>query len=163
METRKMTKRIDDELAEKTLRMLKKCARADRASGGEPVAAVIVDINPFIEISKFSMNGAMGICSQLCWRKAYTALMTQRDTKEWANWQQEKGKHIENFCDPNFTAFAGGVLIRDPETNEILGAIGVSGRSGYKTKKDQPRQDHELAQLGAEYLQHMLKRQKTAH
>ena len=151
---------IDRELTRKTLDMLEKYARAD---GGGDIAGVIVGRNPFVEIAKFTMNGAMGICSQLCWKKAYTAVMTKHDTKYWADWQQKRGKHLENFADPNFTFFAGAILIRDPKTNEILGALGVSGRNGFQEAGDKLKQDHELAQLGAEYLQHMLKRQKTAH
>jgi len=144
---------IPDTLANMVVIFLADWAKKD---GGLPISVVIVGVNPLVEIAKRSMNGAMPISSMLCWQKAYTTVMTKKDTIFWADWQA-KGKCIDNFCDPNFTAFPGAKVIYDPEEpKKVLGAIGVSGRNGRKETTDKLLQDHELAGLGARYLEELL-------
>jgi len=138
-----------------------------KKDGGEPIAITIVGVNPNVPIVTLAMDGVLPISAKLCWQKAYTAIMTKVDTIYWARWQ-EKGKSMINFCDPDITGFAGGVVIYnpfDPKGIEIIGAVGVSGRSGYRKPEDKLPQDHELAQYGAVTLQKMLisTRSKTAH
>lgn len=150
------------ELALKTAEMIVAYAKKD---GGEPIAVTIVGVNPNFPIVTLAMDGVMPKSPKLSWQKGYTSVMTIQDTIYWAKWQ-EKGKDIGNFCDQDITGFAGGVLIKDPKSGKIIGAIGVSGRKGYQqTVELKLKQDHELAQLGAIYLEEILELQKieTVH
>jgi glc operon protein GlcG len=49
---------------------------------------------------------------------------------------------IRCFCDPKFTAFPGGNLIRNRD-NRIIGAVGISGLA--------PSADHEVTESVAQF------------
>ncbi len=105
-----------------------------------PIAVTVAGMNgkPIVTLA---MDRVMPISVDLSVKKAYTAVMTFEDTKEW----EEKGLNPSNFADPNITCFGGGVLLLN-EKKTFIGAVGVSGRHSYQKDKKMDRwQDHELA------------------
>lgn len=105
---------------------------------GQPIAVAVVGFDGRL-VSFMAMDGVMPVSIQLAQDKAYTAIISQSPTSRWENKEKTEGLDISNFNDPRFTAFAGGVLIKDPSTNQIIGAIGVSGRT---SKEDEAIADH---------------------
>ena len=129
---------------------------------GGPIAVAVMGPN-FQLIAMEAMEEVMPVSAELCVKKAYTALAGKKDTLEWEK-EEKKGLDGRNFGDPNWICFGGGVPVK--KTNgQTIGAIGVSGRyssrasNSLKKDKDKqelrsfPPQDHELAKIGAEYLE----------
>ncbi|MCD6550253.1 heme-binding protein [bacterium] len=133
---------------------------------GGPIAVVVMGVN-FKVIAMEAMEEVMPISADLCVKKAYTALAGKEDTLEWEK-EEKKGLDGRNFGDPNWVCFGGGVPVK--KTNgQVIGAVGVSGRYSSKASislqegeemqqlKSFPLQDHELAKIGAEYLEDLYK------
>jgi glc operon protein GlcG len=111
----------------------------------KPVAIAVIGLDGRL-IAFVAMDGVTPVSIQLAINKAHTAIVGSRDTVEW----EGMGVDAQNFTDPQFTCFGGGVLVRDRKGN-IVGAAGVSGRKSKKPKKDVTGipQDHELADMGS--------------
>lgn len=112
----------------------------EAAMGKGSVAVAIVGSDGRL-MSFAAMDNVLPVSIQLAQDKAYTAIMGQSDTMKWAiKAQTPAGLDGRNFSDARFTCFPGGVIIYSKKA-EVVGAIGVSGRSGHE--------DNELAQYGA--------------
>lgn len=108
----------------------------------KPVAIAVIGLDGRL-IAFAAMDGVTPVSIQLAINKAHTAIVGTRDTVEW----EGMGVDAQNFTDPQFTCFGGGVLIRDRK-GKVVGAIGVSGRKSKKDVRGIP-QDHELADIGS--------------
>lgn len=124
--------------------------------GGAPVAVAVVDAAARL-ICFAAMDGVMPASIRLSQAKAYSAVIGQQDTKNWA----VKPKHptlvdfdMRNWTDPGFTGFTGGLVIL--HSGSIIGGIGVSGRKGLRSETDTLMQDSELAAHGSAALAQLL-------
>ena len=135
---------------------VKEIVEGARKDGGDPVAITILGTDKEV-ILQAAMPGVMPVSIELSKNKAYTALMTNKDTSFWAD-QEGQSELLLNFADERFTFFPGGVLVLGDDSS-ILGAVGVSGRKGRKEKGDDPEsQDNELAQRVVYLLKDFIKR-----
>lgn len=154
-----MAKRITLEIAqvvangivERAKEDMNKKNQAPDLQSNEPVSVTVVGPDG-LPIVVLSMDGVMGVSKALSHKKAYTALMTQRETLFW----ESRGIDPRNFVDPNITCFGGGIPIKDRQGN-VIGAIGVSGRKSHLKEKEIPGtklipQDHELAEIGMRHF-----------
>ena len=115
-----------------------------------PITIAIVDDSGNL-VSFARSDGAGPLLGRNCIKKAYTSAMTGASTKvfgerrpgerDYAADLQEHGWNVAEMGDPNLMVISGGVCIRDPDNNAILGGIGVSGLP-YGPG------DHELALVG---------------
>ena len=83
------------------------------------------------------MDGGPARSIQIALCKAYTAARMQSSTHDLFLRLQREKEDIRFFCDPKFTAFPGGNLLRNCE-NKIVGSVGISGLA--------PREDHEVSE-----------------
>jgi len=119
------------------------------AQDDDPIAITIIGTNGEV-IIQAAMDGVMPGSIELSKNKAYTALMTKKETAFWADQEAESTRTggprlLENFTNDRFTFFPGGVPVKDKE-GRIIGAVGVSGRKGRQEEKEAKLpQDHELA------------------
>ena len=82
-------------------------------------------------------DGAGPMLGRNCIKKAYTSAMTGSSTKvfgetrpgetDFAANLQEHNWNVTEYGDPMLMVISGGVCIRDPSNNAILGGIGISG------------------------------------
>ena len=77
-------------------------------------------------------------------RKAYTSAMSGQNSADYAERLKSQGRTVGDFGNPNLVSAQGAVVILDPATGAILGAIGVSGLSS--------QEDEDLSQLGVDAL-----------
>jgi len=135
--------------------------------GGKPIAACIVDATGK-QLLAAAMDDVKTPSIGYAFAKAVTAVEQRRDTVEFEHSKDSYGNWLteEQFKDPRrgvtlseepyngwstgdilaaiknntiFLHWAGGVMIRSPHDDAILGAIGVSGR--------RPLEDHKLASI----------------
>jgi uncharacterized protein GlcG (DUF336 family) len=52
------------------------------------------------------------------------------DTAALEEYLKTLGRSVRDFPNPNFSGGPGGLVLRNPPDGTIVGAIGVSGRSG---------------------------------
>lgn len=120
--------------------------------GGCPVAVAVVDYAGRL-IAFTAMDHVMPASIKLAQSKAYSAVIGQKDTTQWAS-TKKNPEHIDfdmrNWTDDNFTCFTGGVTIIF--NNQVIGAVAVSGRKGKKDLNDTLMQDNELAEYGRAVL-----------
>lgn len=90
------------------------------------------------------MDGGPTRSIQISQCKAYTATRLQGSTQDLFLRLQREKEDIRFFCDPKFTAFPGGNLIKNRD-NIIIGAVGISGLA--------PSEDHEVAESVAQFAQ----------
>ena len=83
------------------------------------------------------MDGGPARSIQIAQCKAYTAARMQSSTNDLFLRLQRDKEDIRFFCDPKFTAFPGGNLLRNSK-NKIVGSVGISGLA--------PREDHEVSE-----------------
>lgn len=116
---------------EEAQQLIKKAIFVTEEGKEKPIAIAVVGIDCSL-VSFAAMDGVMLASKKLAVNKAYTAIMTDRDTIEW----QEKNPPVDvnNFTDKRFTFFGGGILIK--RGNSVIGALGISGKGGGK-KDDQ--------------------------
>lgn len=116
--------------------------------GGGPVAVAVVDCAGRL-IAFTAMDQVMPASIKLVQSKAYSAVIGQKDTIQWAATKKHPETidfDMRNWTDDNFTCFTGGVTI--VFNNQIIGAVAVSGRKGKKDLNDTLMQDNELAEYG---------------
>lgn len=93
-----------------------------------------------------SMDGALIASRKIARAKAHSSVVMGRDTMDWE--ESEKPVDGRNFCDPDFTTFGGGVVIKDDQY--ILGGIGVSGGTS--------EEDESLAKFGRAFIEKSIPR-----
>ncbi len=117
--------------------------------GGMPVAVAVTDAVGRL-IAFCAMDGVVPASIKLAQSKAYSAVVGQRDTIQWASFpknEKEVDFDMRNWTDDNFSGFTGGVIITD-KLGKVIGGIGVSGRKGKMGPNDAIKQDNELAIFG---------------
>ena len=82
-------------------------------------------------------DGAGPMLGRNCIKKAYTSAMTGSSTKvfgelrpgetDFAAGLKEHDWQLSEYGDPMLMVISGGICVRDPADNAILGGIGVSG------------------------------------
>ena len=119
--------------------MIEKAAREpDR-----PVAMAIVDDAGNL-LSYSRMDNCRPNPQTFAIRKAYTSAMSGQNSADYAERLKSQGRTVGDFGNPNLVSAQGAVVILDPATGAILGAIGVSGLSS--------QEDEDLSQLGVDAL-----------
>lgn len=124
-------------------------ATSDR---GNPVAVAVVDATGRLR-SFAAMDNIVPASIKLAQSKAYSAVIGQRDTINWASFPKNDNFvdfDMRNWTDENFSGFTGGVIIKLEE--QVIGGIGVSGRKGKRETTEELMQDNELANFGREQL-----------
>ena len=105
-------------------------------SNNPPITMAIVDDNG--NLIGFARTGGAGpMLGRNCIKKAYTSAMTGSSTKvfgdlrpgetDYAAELKEHDWNVAERGDPNLMVIAGGICVRNPADNSILGGIGVSG------------------------------------
>ena len=77
-------------------------------------------------------------------RKAYTSALSGVDSAAYAERLKSQGRTVSDFGNPNLVSAQGAVVITDPASGAVLGAIGVSGLTA--------QEDEDLSRLGVENL-----------
>jgi uncharacterized protein GlcG (DUF336 family) len=118
------------------------------ADGGSPVAVAITDAAGKLKYF-VAMDNVTPASIKLAQSKAYSAVVGQRDTINWASFPKNE-KYVDfdmrNWTDENFSGFTGGVIIK--YEGQVIGGIGISGRKGVMNEGDVVFQDNELAHYG---------------
>lgn len=106
---------------------------------GRPLAIAIVD-DAGRMLSYARMDNCRALPQRMAVSKAYTSAMSGQDSDAYAKRLKSEGRNIADFGDPQLVAVQGAVVVRDPATDLVLGAIGVSGLSA--------QEDEDLARAG---------------
>lgn len=110
------------------------------SDGLKPVAVCVMNIKTDVVRSSL-MDGVKSASAVNAHNKAWTALFFERDTIEFfQSWTQGE-IDAAAACFGKFFPLGGGVLLRDPVGDGIVGAVGISNRT--------PKQDHDLARKSA--------------
>ena len=108
-----------------------------------PLAIAIVDADAKL-LSYARMDNCRALPQRMAVSKAYTSAMSGSDSDAYAQRLKNEGRNIADFGDSQLVAVQGAVVVRDPETDLVLGAIGVSGLTA--------QEDEDLARLGVQAL-----------
>ena len=108
-----------------------------------PVAIAIVDDAGNL-LSYARMDNCRPNPQTFAIRKAYTSALSGVDSAAYADRLKSQGRSVTDFGNPNLVSAQGAVVITDPASSAILGAIGVSGLSS--------QEDEDLSRLGVENL-----------
>ena len=108
-----------------------------------PLAIAIVDADAKM-LSYARMDNCRALPQRMAVSKAYTSAMSGSDSDAYAQRLKNEGRNIADFGDSSLVAVQGAVVVRDPGTDLVLGAIGVSGLSA--------QEDEDLARLGLNAL-----------
>ena len=111
---------------------------------GRPLAIAIVD-DAGRMLSYARMDNCRALPQRMAVSKAYTAAMSGQDSDAYAKRLKNEGRNIADFGDPQLVAVQGAVATRDPATDLVLGAIGVSGLTA--------QEDEDLARVGLAALE----------
>lgn len=111
---------------------------------GRPLAIAIVD-DAGRMISYARMDNCRALPQRMAVSKAYTAATSGQDSDAYAKRLKNEGRSIADFGDPQLVAVQGAVVARDPATDLVLGAIGVSGLTA--------QEDEDLARVGLAALE----------
>ena len=111
---------------------------------GRPLAIAIVD-DAGRMLSYARMDNCRALPQRMAVSKAYTAAMSGQDSDAYAKRLKDEGRSIADFGDPQLVAVQGAVVARDPATDLVLGAIGVSGLTA--------QEDEDLARVGLAALE----------
>ena len=97
--------------------------------------AIVDDAGKLLAFTR--SNGAGPLAGGNCIKKAYTSAMTGSSTKVFGNLRpgeadyaaglKEHDWSVAEMADPRFMIISGGICVRHPSDNSILGGIGVSG------------------------------------
>ena len=109
-----------------------------RDPNNPPITMAIVDDNGNL-IHFARTDGAGPMLGRNCIKKAYTSAMTGSSTKvfgeprpgetDYAAGLKEHDWNVTEMGDPSLMVISGGICVRNPADNSILGGIGVSGIS----------------------------------
>ncbi|MBM3925966.1 MAG: heme-binding protein [SAR202 cluster bacterium] len=91
-----------------------------------PIAAAIVDDNGNL-LAFTRIDGCRPQLGRNAIKKAYTAALTGMDSEEYAKSMKQRGKTVAEFGDPMLFDIPGGILVKHPKTEQIMGGIGVAG------------------------------------
>ena len=108
-----------------------------------PVAMAIVDDAGSL-LSYARMDNCRPNPQTFAIRKAYTAALSGVDSAVYAERLKSQGRSVTDFGNPNLVSAQGAVVIIDPASGAVLGAIGVSGLAA--------QEDEDLSRLGVESL-----------
>ncbi len=108
-----------------------------------PLAIAIVDDGGKM-LNYARMDNCRALPQRMAISKAYTSAMSGSDSDAYAQRLKNENRNIADFGDPALVAVQGAVVVRDPATDQVLGAIGVSGLSA--------QEDEDLARLGLNSL-----------
>lgn len=108
-----------------------------------PVAMAIVDDEGNL-LSYARMDNCRPNPQTFAIRKAYTSALSGVDSAAYAERLKSQGRTVSDFGNPNLVSAQGAVVITDPASGAILGAIGVSGLTA--------QEDEDLSRLGVENL-----------
>ncbi len=108
-----------------------------------PVAMAIVDDAGNL-LSYARMDNCRPNPQTFAIRKAYTSALSGADSAVYAERLKSQGRTVGDMGNPNLVSAQGAVVITDPASNAVLGAIGVSGLTA--------QEDEDLARLGVENL-----------
>lgn len=111
---------------------------------GRPLAIAIVD-DAGRMLSYARMDNCRALLQRMAVSKAYTSAMSGQDSDAYAKRLKNEGRSIADFGDPQLVAVQGAVVARDPATDLVLGAIGVSGLTA--------QEDEDLARVGLAALE----------
>lgn len=106
---------------------------------GRPLAIAIVDDAGRL-LNYARMDNCRALPQRMAVSKAYTSAMSGQDSDAYARRLKGEGRNIADFGDPQLVAVQGAVVVRDPATDLVLGAIGVSGLTA--------QEDEDLARAG---------------
>ena len=106
---------------------------------GRPLAIAIVD-DAGRMLNYARMDNCRALPQRMAVSKAYTSAMSGQDSDAYARRLKSEGRNIADFGDPQLVAVQGAVVVRDPATDLVLGAIGVSGLTA--------QEDEDLARVG---------------
>ena len=106
---------------------------------GRPLAIAIVDDAGRL-LNYARMDNCRALPQRMAVSKAYTSAMSGQDSDAYARRLKSEGRNIADFGDPQLVAVQGAVVVRDPATDLVLGAIGVSGLTA--------QEDEDLARVG---------------
>lgn len=104
-----------------------------------PLAIAIVDDAGQL-LAYACMDNCRPLPRRMAVSKAYTSAMSGQDSLAYARRLRDEQRNIADFGDPKLVAVQGAVVVRDPATDLVLGAIGVSGLTA--------QEDEDLARLG---------------
>ena len=104
-----------------------------------PLAIAIVDDGGRL-LAYACMDHCRALPRRMAVSKAYTSAMSGQDSLAYAQRLQNEQRNIADFGDPKLVAVQGAVVVRDPATDLVLGAIGVSGLTA--------QEDEDLARMG---------------
>ena len=108
-----------------------------------PVAMAIVDDAGNL-LSYARMDNCRPNPQTFATRKAYTSALSGVDSAAYADRLKSQGRSVSDMGNPNLVSAQGAVVITDPASGAVLGAIGVSGLSA--------QEDEDLSRLGVENL-----------
>ena len=108
-----------------------------------PVAMAIVDDAGNL-LSYARMDNCRPNPQTFAIRKAYTSALSGVDSLVYADRLRSQGRSVSDMGNPNLVSAQGAVVITDPASGAVLGAIGVSGLTA--------QEDEDLARLGVENL-----------
>ena len=108
-----------------------------------PVAMAIVDDEGNL-LSYARMDNCRPNPQTFAIRKAYTSALSGVDSAAYAERLKSQGRTVSDFGNPNLVSAQGAVVITDPASGAVLGAIGVSGLTA--------QEDEDLSRLGVENL-----------
>ena len=121
--------RIDDARA-----ILRFVLEAGRTAGYAPLAVAIVDSGGELVALERS-DGAIPLTSRIAIGKARTALVTQMSSGEAGMLPDEIVAAARVQLQGDLVTRAGGLLIRDPDADVVLGAIGASGAASEEDER----------------------------
>lgn len=110
--------------------------------GGRPISVSICDEHGDV-IALQRTDGAAPRSAVIAQRKAYTAARAGVSTDALFTRIQRENLEISYFCDPLFTAFPGGNLLKNQQ-NSVIGSIGISGL--------QANEDHAVTEFIAQLV-----------
>lgn len=111
---------------------------------GQPVSIAIVDHQGEI-VCAARMDGATPMFNYMALKKARSSATTGKNTRDWLEFLGKRNYTPQDFV-PEATRIPGGAAVVKPGANGVvLGAIGVSGRTG--------NEDEALSMMGLKVLQ----------
>jgi glc operon protein GlcG len=125
--------------------LLARAVDSVRRSFDKPVCVSVCDSHGFL-VGFFRMDDAPLRSIQLSHQKAYTSTRMGVTTEAFLARLRREDLPIEYFCDPLFTALAGGAVLSDAQ-GRVIGGVGISGLA---PAEDQAVAD-ELASFGKQY------------